>query len=94
MVPGDAWLAAFDAASMARMSACTPQGLADILAAQVRAGASRGDRRVGSCLGAKAGGRRSAGERSPGTFCWLQHSLVTRKLYADGSPRSNCDCLA
>jgi len=34
--PTEAWLAAFDAASMAAMPHFTPQGLADVLAAQVR----------------------------------------------------------
>jgi hypothetical protein len=37
VVPDASWLAAFDAASMACMAAFTPQGLGDILAAQVRA---------------------------------------------------------
>jgi hypothetical protein len=40
--PSEAWLAAFDAASLQHMADFTPQGLADILAAQVkRAGGPR-----------------------------------------------------
>lgn len=47
VTPSTAWLDAFDAASLRHMEGFTPQGLADILAAQVRRAVREVERRWG-----------------------------------------------